>query len=50
MEDTIYHIYRDWIPENGESLRDYPCFFRYRNFFPEVPEAELVTDIYVPLA
>jgi len=50
MEDTIYHIYRDWIPKNGEVLRDYPCFFRYRNFFPEVPEAELVTDIYVPLA
>ncbi len=49
MEEPIYDIYRRWIPENGEKVRDYPCFFQYRNFFPEVPESELVTDIFVPL-
>lgn len=49
MEDKIYYLYRDWLPLSGEKLRDFPLFFQYQNFFPEVSEAELITDIFLSL-
>jgi AraC family transcriptional regulator len=42
-------LYRDWLPESGEELRDFPLFFHYHNFVHEVAEHELLTDIYLPL-
>nr|WP_231855061.1 GyrI-like domain-containing protein [Photobacterium profundum] len=45
----IHYLYGQWLPESGEELRDDPCFFHYMNFFPEVSEHELITDIYLPL-
>lgn len=47
--DSIYPLYRDWLPGSGEELRDFPLFFHYLNLIPETPEGELVTDIYLPL-
>jgi len=49
LDEKIYYLYRDWLPESGHELRDFPVYFRYLNFYPEVPENELVTDIYLPL-
>ncbi|MBQ0757032.1 MAG: AraC family transcriptional regulator [Amphritea sp.] len=49
IDETIYHLYRDWLPQSGEELRDYPCFFQYLNFIYEVDECDLQTDIYLPL-
>ena len=45
----VHYLYGQWLPESGEDLRDFPCFFHYINFFPEVAEHELITDIYLPL-
>lgn len=47
--DSVYYLYRDWLPESGEELRDFPLFFHYINLISMVPEHELVTDIYLPL-
>lgn len=47
--DSIYPLYREWLPESGEELRDFPLFFSYLNLVPDVAEHELVTDIYLPL-
>lgn len=47
--ESVYPLYRQWLPESGEELRDFPLFFQYLNLFPEVGEHELVTDIYLPL-
>ena len=44
-----YYLYRDWLPESGEELRDFPLYFQYLNLMPETPEHELITDIYLPL-
>lgn len=44
-----YYLYRDWLPESGEELRDFPLYFQYLNLMPDTPEHELVTDIYLPL-
>ncbi|MCG9695459.1 AraC family transcriptional regulator [Shewanella sp. Isolate11] len=49
MDDKIYHFYREWLPQSGEELRDFPLYFEYINFFPEVAEHELITDIYFSL-
>lgn len=50
MDETVYYLYRNWLAENNETPRDFPCFFEYINFFPEVAEHELITDVYLPLA
>lgn len=49
MESNIYYLYKEWLPQSSESLRDYPCFFHYLNFIHEVDECDLLTDIYLPL-
>ncbi|KQV13585.1 AraC family transcriptional regulator [Pseudomonas sp. Root329] len=47
--ESIYPIYRDWLPTSGEELRDQPLFFDYLSIFPETPQDQWQTDIYVPL-
>jgi len=47
--ETIYPIYRDWLPASGEELRDHPLFFHYLSAYPETPQDQWQTDVYVPL-
>ena len=47
--ETIYPIYREWLPASGEELRDHPLFFEYLSISPETPKDQWQTDIYVPL-
>jgi len=49
MENKVRYLYGEWLPKSGEELRDFPCFLHYINLFPDVPEHELITDIYLPL-
>lgn len=49
ISETVYYLYQQWLPDSGEELRDFPCFFHYLNFVHEVDECELVTDIYLPI-
>ncbi|WP_317932220.1 AraC family transcriptional regulator [Halioxenophilus sp. WMMB6] len=49
LDQTVYPIYREWLPAQGEEPGDFPCFFHYLNFVHEVAEAELMTDVYIPL-
>lgn len=47
--ETIYPIYRDWLPASGEELRDQPLFFHYLSVYPETPQEQWQTDVYIPL-
>jgi AraC family transcriptional regulator len=47
--ESIYPLYRDWLPKSGETLRDFPLYFHYLNLLPDTAEHELITDIYLPL-
>lgn len=47
--ETVYYLYRNWLPESGREVRDFPVFFQYLNLFPEVPECDLETDVFLPL-
>jgi AraC family transcriptional regulator len=43
------HLYASWLPTSGEELRDFPLFMQRLKFFPDVPDSEAQTDIYLPL-
>jgi AraC family transcriptional regulator len=43
------YLYRDWLPISGETLGNFPIFFHYVNVGPDVLEAEMITDVYLPL-
>ena len=47
--DTVYGLYRDWLPSSGEELADFPCIFCYYNFDHEVAETELLTECWLLL-
>lgn len=49
ISDTIYSLYRDWLPKSGEELGDLPCIFCYYNFDHEVAETELLTECWLLL-
>lgn len=49
IEESVYYLYREWLPQSGEELRDIPLFFHYLKLMPETPEHELLTDVYLPL-
>ena len=43
--DTIYKLYRDWLPTSHEELGDLPLVFCYHNFDHEVAETEALTEV-----
>ncbi len=47
--DTVYPLYRNWLPNSGEELADLPCIFCYYNFEHEVAETELLTECWLLL-
>ncbi|MES0879385.1 AraC family transcriptional regulator [Roseibium sp. SCP14] len=48
-EGKIRSLYRDWLPESGHELRDFPLFVKRLTFFPDVPEHEAEAEIFLPL-
>ncbi|CZH13813.1 MULTISPECIES: AraC family transcriptional regulator [Legionellaceae] len=50
ISDTVYSLYRDWLPSSDEQLGDLPCIFCYYNFDHEVAETELLTECWLLLA
>jgi AraC family transcriptional regulator len=43
------YLYEVWLPNSGETLRDFPIFFHYVNVGPQIQEREMITDVYLPL-
>ncbi len=46
---TINYLCATWLPQSGEEPRDFPIFFQRISFFPDVPEHEAITDVFLPL-
>ncbi|WP_193164489.1 AraC family transcriptional regulator [Microbulbifer hainanensis] len=46
---SVTYLYRHWLPDSGEELRDFPLFFERVRFYPDLPEQEMITDIFLPL-
>jgi AraC family transcriptional regulator len=49
LGNTVRYLYADWLPQSGEELRDFPAYLRRLKFFPDVPEHEAVTEVFLPL-
>ena len=42
-------LYREWLPASGRETRDFPLYCRRVTFFPDVPEHEAVSELYLPV-
>jgi len=49
LEPAALYLYRDWLPASGEEPRDFPLYCQRLTFFPDVPEHEAITELYLPL-
>lgn len=49
LGDAIRFLYGEWLSLSDEEPCDAPLFLRRVAFFPDVPEHEAVTEIYLPL-
>jgi len=50
IAETVRRLYAEWLPQSGERLGTFPCYFHYVARMPRVSELEQVTDVYLPLA
>lgn len=49
LGQAVGFLYRVWLPQSGEEPRDFPLYCQRVSFFPDVPEHEAITDIFLPL-
>lgn len=49
LTDAVNYLYRHWLAASEYELRDFPLFFERVSFYPDIPESEHITDIYLPL-
>jgi len=49
LEAPALFLYRDWLPASGEEAGDFPLFCRRVSYYPDVPEHETITDLFLPL-
>jgi AraC family transcriptional regulator len=49
LGETIKFLYAEWLPQSGEVVRDFPIYLQRVKFFPDVPENEAITDVFLPL-
>lgn len=50
LGDSALALYRNWLPQSGETPSDFPLIFQRIAFYPNVAEHEAITDILLPLA
>ncbi len=49
LGESITYLYSNWLPSSGEEPRDFPLFLQRIKFFPDVPEHEAITDVFLSL-
>lgn len=49
MRSAYQWLYGEWLANSGREVADQPAFEEYLNNPREVPPAELLTHIYMPL-
>lgn len=42
-------LYTEWLPASGEQPRDFPLFLQRLRFYPDVAEADAVSELFLPL-
>ncbi len=49
QDQAMRWLMGEWLPASGERRRDAPLYCERVAFFPFVPEAEAIVDLYLPL-
>lgn len=49
LEQAALYLYSEWLPASGEEPRDFPLYCQRIKFFPDVPESEAITELFLPL-
>ena len=49
LTQVVRYLYSVWLEETQAELRDFPLFFERVRFFPDVPQHQAVTDLYLPI-
>jgi AraC family transcriptional regulator len=49
FQHSYDQIFKDWLPQSGEHLRDEPCFEQYLNTPMDTKTDDLRTEIWLPL-
>ncbi|CAA0092020.1 DNA gyrase inhibitor [Zhongshania aliphaticivorans] len=44
------YLYEQWLPKSKEQLGNFPLFFHYVNVGLDIPEQDMLTDVYLPIA
>jgi AraC family transcriptional regulator len=47
LEPAALYLYRDWLPESGEEMRDFPIYCQ--RFFLDEPEHGTAAELFLPL-
>lgn len=47
---AAHYLCEIWLPASNETLGHFPLFFHYVNVGPDLDEAEMITDVYLPLS
>ncbi|HEX7668205.1 MAG TPA: AraC family transcriptional regulator, partial [Polyangiaceae bacterium] len=47
FREIFRRLYSEWLPSSGEEPRDFPLFVERVRFFPDVPEHEAITDVFL---
>jgi AraC family transcriptional regulator len=42
-------LYGDWLPLSGETPREHPLWLERLSFYPDVPETQALSEIWLPL-
>ncbi len=46
---SMRHLCADWLPASQYEADAFPIFVQRINLYPDVPESDLITDIYLPI-
>lgn len=50
LEPAALYLYRDWLPQSGEEVRDFPIYARRRLMpVPGIEAHEVVVELHLPL-
>jgi AraC family transcriptional regulator len=50
LEPAALYLYRDWLPESGEEVRDFPIYCqRHLSLLPNAQVHEVVVELFLPL-
>lgn len=49
LDQAMQHLIEEWLLPSGREPADHPIYSQFLNDPADTPEAELITDLYLPL-